>query len=196
MGQSDQPERIGHPAIPTEELHEVEGVEAVRIKRLSLRRADVVSLEEAFEHDLPVCRDLAFTRGEQPLLRRQDLRQLIQRAVGQARLVFHADYTTFENAARVFAPQKGATPDDVARLQTVLQQLGYMDMVTGYYGEITMDAVTSFQQDSGIYATGTYGAITRMALAARMRPPVARNDILLEEPEMRVGFVAFGILPY
>ena len=89
-----------------------------------------------------------------------------------------------------------AESDDVARLQTVLRQLGYMDLVTGYYGEITLDAVTSFQQDSGIYATGSYGAITRMALAARMRPPVARDEVVVEEFDMRVGFVAFGILPH
>jgi N-acetyl-anhydromuramyl-L-alanine amidase AmpD len=86
---------------------------------------------------------------------------------------------------------------DVARLQTVLQQLGYMDTVTGYYGEMTLDAVTSFQRDNGVYATGTYGAITRMALAARMHPTtVASQPAVVEEFDMRVGFVAFGILPY
>jgi len=88
-----------------------------------------------------------------------------------------------------------AESDDVTKLQTALQQLGYMDTVTGYYGELTLDAVTSFQQDNGIYATGTYGAITRMALAARTHPTVAREAVV-EEFEMRVGFVAFSILPY
>jgi N-acetyl-anhydromuramyl-L-alanine amidase AmpD len=90
-----------------------------------------------------------------------------------------------------------AENDDVARLQTVLQQLGYMDTVTGYYGEMTSDAVTSFQRDNGVYATGTYGPITRMALAARMHPTTVASEPVLEEVEMmRVGFVAFGILPY
>jgi len=89
-----------------------------------------------------------------------------------------------------------AESDDVTRLQTALQQLGYMDMVTGYYGEITADAVTNFQQDNGIYATGAYGAITRMALAARMRPPVASAPVVEELEMARVGFVAFGIFPY
>jgi N-acetyl-anhydromuramyl-L-alanine amidase AmpD len=89
-----------------------------------------------------------------------------------------------------------AESDDVTRLQTALQQLGYMDMVTGYYGEITADAVTNFQQDNGIYATGAYGAITRMALAARMRPPVASAPVVEEQEMARVGFVAFGIFPY
>jgi N-acetyl-anhydromuramyl-L-alanine amidase AmpD len=89
-----------------------------------------------------------------------------------------------------------AESDDVARLQTSLQQLGYMDMVTGFYGEITSDAVTTFQQDNGIYATGGYGAITRMALAARTRSTVARAPVFEEYEMTRVGFVAFEILRF
>jgi len=89
-----------------------------------------------------------------------------------------------------------AESDDVALVQTALQKLGYMDTVTGYYGELTLDAMSSFQQDNGIYATGTYGAITRMALAARLHPPVARESVDGEVELMRVGFVAFSILPY
>jgi N-acetyl-anhydromuramyl-L-alanine amidase AmpD len=89
-----------------------------------------------------------------------------------------------------------AESDDVTQLQAALQQLGYMDMVTGYYGEMTLDAVTTFQQDNGVYATGTYDAITRMALAARMHPTVARESVGEEFETMRVGFVAFSILPY
>jgi len=89
-----------------------------------------------------------------------------------------------------------AESDDVAKVQTALQRLGYMETVTGYYGEITLDAVSSFQQDNGIYATGTYGSITRMALAARLHPPVAREPVDGEVELMRVGFVAFSILPY
>lgn len=90
----------------------------------------------------------------------------------------------------------GAESDDVARLQTLLQRLGYMDLVTGYYGEITADAVTTFQQDNGIYATGAYGAITRMALAARMHATAATQLVTDAVELTRVGFVAFGILPY
>jgi peptidoglycan hydrolase-like protein with peptidoglycan-binding domain len=91
----------------------------------------------------------------------------------------------------------GAESNDVARLQTILQRLGYMDLVTGYYGEITADAVTTFQQDNGIYATGVYGALTRMALAARMRPTAARAEIVVEEVAFtRVAFVAFSMYPY
>ncbi len=81
----------------------------------------------------------------------------------------------------------GAESADVARVQTALQQLGYMDMVTGYYGEITADAVTSFQQDNGIYATGGYGAITRMALASRMRSVLASTAAQLSDPAPEAG---------
>ena len=89
-----------------------------------------------------------------------------------------------------------AESDDVTRLQTALQQVGYMDTVTGYYGEITADAVTTFQHDNGIYATGAYGAITRMALASRLHPTVASEPVVEEFALARVGFVMFGIYPY
>lgn len=62
-----------------------------------------------------------------------------------------------------------AESEAVAQLQAALQQLGYMDLVTGYYGHITLDAVTRFQQHNGIEPNGAYGPITRMALATRAR---------------------------
>jgi N-acetyl-anhydromuramyl-L-alanine amidase AmpD len=71
----------------------------------------------------------------------------------------------------------GAESDGVMRLQTALQRLGYMDIATGYYGQITGDAVASFQRDNAI-PTGAYGAITRMALATRTRPLPAHADVV------------------
>jgi N-acetyl-anhydromuramyl-L-alanine amidase AmpD len=71
----------------------------------------------------------------------------------------------------------GAESDAVARLQTALERLGRMDIVTGYYGQITADAVATFQQDNAIRPTGVYGAITRMALATRTRPALAQGDV-------------------
>jgi peptidoglycan hydrolase-like protein with peptidoglycan-binding domain len=61
----------------------------------------------------------------------------------------------------------------VAKIQAALQTLGYMDLVTGYFGPITADALKRFQQDNGIEATGTYEALTRMAIATRLRHPHA-----------------------
>jgi N-acetyl-anhydromuramyl-L-alanine amidase AmpD len=63
---------------------------------------------------------------------------------------------------------QGAQSADVELLQTLLSRLGYMNLVTGYYGPITRDALNRFQQDSGIDPTA-YGPLTRMALAARTR---------------------------
>jgi N-acetyl-anhydromuramyl-L-alanine amidase AmpD len=74
----------------------------------------------------------------------------------------------------------GAASDGVTRLQTTLQRLGYMDVVSGYYGEITAEAVATFQKDNAIHPTGAYGAITRMALATRTRPLLAPADAAAE----------------
>jgi peptidoglycan hydrolase-like protein with peptidoglycan-binding domain len=96
-----------------------------------------------------------------------------------------------------------ADSDEVAQLQTALGRLGYMDRVTGYYGEITSDAVSTFQQDNGIYATGAYGPITRMALAARLRAALATERATLAseqatpaEAGLPIGSVSLWILPY
>lgn len=70
-----------------------------------------------------------------------------------------------------------AESDDVARLQTALEKLGYIDRVTGYYGPLTSDAVSTFQEDNGIEPTGAYGPVTRMALATRLRPPAAADEL-------------------
>ena len=90
--------------------------------------------------------------------------------------------------------KSGAESDDVRLLQTALQHLGYMDMVTGYYGDITAEAVTSFQKDNGIYATGSYEAITRMALAARTRAAIARETVDEEVVSEAVTFVGMVML--
>ena len=89
-----------------------------------------------------------------------------------------------------------ADSEDVASLQTALGRLGYMDRVTGYYGEITATAVATFQEDSGIYATGAYGPITRMALATRLRAAVAQEAIPDEVELTRVGLFPFRLTPY
>jgi N-acetyl-anhydromuramyl-L-alanine amidase AmpD len=92
--------------------------------------------------------------------------------------------------------ESGAESDDVGRLQTSLQRLGYMDLVTGYYGEITTEAVATFQQDNGIHATGMYGAVTRMALASRLRSTLVQQEIVEESALTRVAFAPFSLIPY
>ena len=54
---------------------------------------------------------------------------------------------------------------EVTQLQRDLGALGYLAVVTGYYGPVTRDAVRRFQQDRGISATGNYGPLTRAAMA-------------------------------
>jgi peptidoglycan hydrolase-like protein with peptidoglycan-binding domain len=71
-----------------------------------------------------------------------------------------------------------------------------MDLVTGYYGEITTEAVATFQQDNGIHATGMYGAVTRMALASRLRSTLVQQEIVEESALTRVAFAPFSLIPY
>lgn len=59
----------------------------------------------------------------------------------------------------------GATSAEVARLQRDLRDLGYMDVVTGYFGPATRDAVRRFQIDRAIEPTGEYGPVTRAAMS-------------------------------
>lgn len=67
------------------------------------------------------------------------------------------------------APAADLAPGDesaaVAQLQRALGARGYMSVVTGYFGAVTRDAVRRFQVDHGIVATGSYGPLTRRALA-------------------------------
>lgn len=63
----------------------------------------------------------------------------------------------------------GDRSDAVAQLQRDLGVLGYLDVVTGYYGALTRDAVRRVQRDHGIRATGNYGPLTRTAMALARR---------------------------
>jgi peptidoglycan hydrolase-like protein with peptidoglycan-binding domain len=61
----------------------------------------------------------------------------------------------------------GMSGTQVTQLQKLLAQVGYDVPATGYYGEMTRTAVRSFQQAHGLpQGDGSYGALTRMALAA------------------------------
>jgi peptidoglycan hydrolase-like protein with peptidoglycan-binding domain len=85
-----------------------------------------------------------------------------------------------------------AESDDVAKLQTALQKLGYIDRVTSYYGPMTLDAVSTFQQDNGVEATGAYGPVTRMALATRMRAPAAGDAVGEVAPDVQALVTSLG----
>ena len=56
----------------------------------------------------------------------------------------------------------GSWHSEVPSIQKILGQKGYFNHeITGYYGEITKNAVTRFQRDSGIKADGIVGPVTR-----------------------------------
>ena len=57
--------------------------------------------------------------------------------------------------------KKGMEGDEVAVLQSNLKELGYFDTeVTGYFGEITEQAVKRLQEDHGLYRDGIAGRKT------------------------------------
>ncbi|OGN12368.1 MAG: hypothetical protein A3B91_02365 [Candidatus Yanofskybacteria bacterium RIFCSPHIGHO2_02_FULL_41_29] len=63
----------------------------------------------------------------------------------------------------------GSTGDDVKQLQALLvSEVGYSaNLITGYFGRITRDAVAKFQEKYGIKPTyGYFGEITRKTLGA------------------------------
>ena len=60
--------------------------------------------------------------------------------------------------------RSGDMGDPVVELQDVLQQLGYMDTVTGVYDPATVTAVKSFQRRNGLNVDGVAGAATQKVL--------------------------------
>lgn len=60
----------------------------------------------------------------------------------------------------------GDEGDSVSKVQTLLNKYGYLSSgnVTGYYGEITENAVRSFQNRNGLSVDGTVGAQTMAKL--------------------------------
>jgi N-acetyl-anhydromuramyl-L-alanine amidase AmpD len=63
----------------------------------------------------------------------------------------------------------GVSSAEVALLQRDLRGLGYMEVVTGYFGPATRDALRRFQLDRGIEPTGDYGPLTWAAMALDRR---------------------------
>ncbi len=67
---------------------------------------------------------------------------------------------------------------EVSWVQAVLYQLGYMDIVTGSYYQMTASAVSNFQKDHGLSATGVVNSATTKALEEawiKVRDPSYEN---------------------
>lgn len=59
----------------------------------------------------------------------------------------------------------GSRGDDVTELQNRLTREGvYSGPVTGYFGEMTLKAVTAYQAKTGVFTTGVVGPLTRAKL--------------------------------
>ncbi|MBQ9941721.1 MAG: peptidoglycan-binding protein [Christensenellaceae bacterium] len=72
--------------------------------------------------------------------------------------------TLFAADAKVYSVTLGDQGDDVTELQTRLRELGYMESVTGTFGEKTKDAVEQFQKRNELEVSGTVDGETREML--------------------------------
>lgn len=70
------------------------------------------------------------------------------------------------SSAKPMGLRLGDEGDSVSKVQNLLNKYGYLSSgsVTGYYGEITENAVRSFQNRNGLSADGTVGAMTMAKL--------------------------------
>lgn len=73
--------------------------------------------------------------------------------------------------------KEGMESDVVKFLQKDLKELGYFDCeVTGYFGEITVNAVKNFQRDNGLVQDGIVGASTFDNINRILRPDNLLKD--------------------
>ncbi len=86
--------------------------------------------------------------------------------------------------------KKGSKNQEVKQVQTVLKKLGFFtySKATGYYGNITVNAVKKFQRKNGLAADGIIGKKTRTELAkyvhnqdtkAEKKKATAKNQTLV-----------------
>lgn len=72
----------------------------------------------------------------------------------------------------------GCKGDDVKQLQTVLKQKGYTVVVDGVYGQMTKNAVMSFQADNMITADGIAGEKTLGLLYNKTNKYIIKDNII------------------
>jgi len=66
--------------------------------------------------------------------------------------------------AQKYTVMEGMDGTDVEELQYRLRELGYMDNVTGHFGELTVAGVKEFQEKNGLSVDGKVGSHTREVL--------------------------------
>ena len=79
----------------------------------------------------------------------------------------------YSNTARSLLLRAGSSGEAVQTMQLRLKSLGYFAGTgTGHFGQVTLDAVRSFQRTNGLTVDGIAGPQTRRALFSNnMRPP-------------------------
>ena len=85
------------------------------------------------------------------------------------------------DSAKPFGMRLGEQSSDVQNMQKLLVKCGYLssDKASGYFGELTKEAVLSFQRTNGLAADGTAGAKTLQVLqsgSAKSKPKRSRNN--------------------
>ncbi len=66
----------------------------------------------------------------------------------------------YSDDAPKYCVKFGMEGEDISDMQLQLKDLGYMDAVTGYYGETTVAAIEAFQDRNGLSADGLAGEAT------------------------------------
>lgn len=80
------------------------------------------------------------------------------------------------------ALQKDAKGEDVKALQRNLKELGYFDEeITGYFGDVTLEAVMAFQRANGLSADGVVGKGTLNAINNKLTAPTASTSDALKK---------------
>ncbi|MDX2211905.1 MAG: peptidoglycan-binding protein [Oculatellaceae cyanobacterium bins.114] len=78
--------------------------------------------------------------------------------------------------------ERGDGGPEVAALQTALKQANYLNgQVTGFFGQLTEQALTKFQSENGLSATGKADAATLEALQRRTGGAGTNNGAILEK---------------
>lgn len=82
----------------------------------------------------------------------------------------------------------GSTGDSVRDLQILLMNQGYLDCdATGYFGNLTMEAVLKFQEKNGLAVDGLVGEATLYALHELGTSPVEEQDDVEDVKEIQLA---------
>ncbi|MBF2017236.1 MAG: peptidoglycan-binding protein [Rivularia sp. T60_A2020_040] len=89
--------------------------------------------------------------------------------------------------------KRGSRGASVTSIQNCLKELGYFNgSATGFYGEITENAVIRFQKDHRIIADGVVGSNTQRILESKC---ATAKPVPKPLPELSVGFCSNGKCP-